>query len=412
MPFADQLDARILQAILTKTKITLASVNSQVARRIETQISQPLRVGGFGFRRLVSVCHAAYFAAHASSLSRIASFRGVGQHLERSSQDVGIVQCYDHLVACGVVAGVDVPSTSAQIFYGFAPGNHLQHTLVDRMEAARLQEYQESLSRLSATESQVALARTVSIQDKRAKLWLSLVPNRPETTIADQYYCVTLRALLGLPVYDDLVGSCACSVPFASDPYHLLVCTRQTGGGATTRHDYVLDVLLRLANDAGATTRRCPLMGHAPDGAKLYADLLVVSPTGAVYVDVSVVAPMASAYRVAASHSALAAARLREREKERKYSAVVAQERLRWVPFVFETTGACGPQASSFLDRLADIAEANRVCSAGRFKRRALRFLSVAVQVGNGMSVLSKVQRHREYRADDVHRLPAAAIVV
>ena len=91
------------------------------------------------------------------------------------------------------------------------------------------------------------------------------------------------------------------------------------------------------------------------------------------YIDVSVVHPTASSRRRSASHRPLAAARTRERAKDRKYLARATAENAIFVPFIVETYGGWGVKAQAFCKRLANFAEDHAARWTAIDVREALR---------------------------------------
>ena len=110
-------------------------------------------------------------------------------------------------------------------------------------------------------------------------------------------------------------------------------------------------------------------------------------------VDVSVIHPAAASY-VDHAQRPLGAAAFREREKERRYATLVAEEKAELVPFVMESTGAVGQQAKQFIDRLVlSLNLAREFNAAWEVKDYLSRGLAIALQRGNAAVMLQGQQR-------------------
>lgn len=109
----------------------------------------------------------------------------------------------------------------------------------------------------------------------------------------------------------------------------------------------ILQRLSHVIQKAGGSVRIEPnwFDGKRPDAHVYFAQ-------DNVMIDVSVIHPAAPSYARSGAASYLGACRLREKHKEAKYRDVTREEEARFVPFVMETFGAMGTQASSFLKEL------------------------------------------------------------
>lgn len=146
---------------------------------------------------------------------------------------------------------------------------------------------------------------------------------------------------------------------------------------ASIRHDALVRLLSSCISRSGGAAQVEPryLDTKRPDIHAFF-------PDDRVLIDLTVVHPAAPSSR--ASQPLLAAKR-REREKVSHYAALTAAEGCRFLPFVLETLGAFGPQASSFLRDLSSYAtESFLGCELP-----PARLLAVLLQKGNA-EILAK----------------------
>jgi hypothetical protein len=129
-------------------------------------------------------------------------------------------------------------------------------------------------------------------------------------------------------------------------------CAWQPGSGATQQVARRADLLISLSQHFG------------------YADVSVAHPATASLLGGAVDPP--------ASHTALVAAKLRERAKQRTYEDCPAYDGYEVTPFVLGTHGGFGPLAVSLLRRLAATTDAH-----SRAFQRGLDMVAVALVKGN-----------------------------
>ena len=103
-----------------------------------------------------------------------------------------------------------------------------------------------------------------------------------------------------------------------------------------------------------------------------------------VATDVSITHPASKSY-CRAGAKALGAAAGREKDKKRQYSDLARAEHLDFIPFVLETFGGFGREATHLLDTLTEEGSLNGVESLGGMGARTFftRALSVCLQSGN-----------------------------
>ena len=104
--------------------------------------------------------------------------------------------------------------------------------------------------------------------------------------------------------------------------------------------------------------------------------------------DVAVVHPLGMA-AVSAKYGQLAAVRMREEKKRKKYEHIAAARQFEQLPFVLETTGGFGPSAEKLIRALAEAAEERlAVWPKTDVIRELLGSVAMAVQRGGALAYL------------------------
>jgi hypothetical protein len=190
---------------------------------------------------------------------------------------------------------------------------------------------------------------------------------------------------------------------------HLLVCQSNRNVGGLQRHNHVVNVVAKLADQAGVYKSVEPrhTMDTASERKQARPDveLTGTSHAATLSVDVSIIHPSARTYVARAARQALSAAANRERDKCRKYDPLLAEVRaatgakITFAPLVFESFGAPGKSVEAVVKWLASEAAATSSMrvdfpTAKAFMAHAYRALSVAVQVGNAKMYLKGLQQN------------------
>jgi hypothetical protein len=311
----------------------------------------------------------------------------------------------------------------------------LQHTLTTGVEAVLL-------SRLHHTLPLADRTRLVALSTEHAARALTVLPTEKCFQLHPDEVRSLVRMRLGMQPDDALTHTqCVCKAykPFQYNPAHLHCCPVLKGTGVTLRHNLILSALAAYCQLCGCSTlkepsslatrvrtaahvrRTTPLTEHVDhddedtsdsdleDGAGAgatptaaspgpdtwqpgmgvtqqvarRADLLISHPQHFGYADVSVAHPATSTLlsRTAdppVANTPLVAAKAREVAKMRIYEDCPAYDGYEVTPFVLETHGGFGPQAVSFLRRLAATTD-----TPARTLERGMDMLAVALVKGN-----------------------------
>ena len=303
----------------------------------------------------------------------------------------------------------------------------LQHDLTYSLEATRWMHLFNACGQY-----QQATLTSLSF-NTGASAWMTTPPltSQPGYRIRDDEYRLAVRHRLGQLPYDDLrdefcIGCARRNITTPSlldDPDHAHSCALQQGVSVRRRHDAIKQVLAELARSCGyhvevephfpstIVTRLDPTTGRPTQTVSHTnerGDLLLLKNNVRLLIDVTVVRPTTLTHRQRGTSTAgthmqpLAAARNAEYRKHRTYDAECARHGWKMIPFVLESYGAKGREASSLLDRMANESTDDEK-SAGAFLTEANRRLSVALQVGNAhvSSQGTADLHHHAYRLSD-----------
>jgi hypothetical protein len=164
---------------------------------------------------------------------------------------------------------------------------------------------------------------------------------------------------------------------------------------STTRHNIILNTVLRLARDAGfATSKEEPVRDE--HGRKIRPDAIITSSITShqvLYLDVSVVHPAATSYNTqsASTLKPLYAAATREKQKHESYDSVARADHAMFVPLVLESYGAFGREFNSFLSSLGSVAAEYCGLMEGEMRkwtRDARRDIAMSLHRGNALMAL------------------------
>jgi len=374
-PTAGQFDQMVIDT--ATYKLQLSSLEGEAKKLFHL----PIRLGGLGIRSMLQVSPIAYFSALAqASYTIIQSLPDM--KLETSRSHDYMVQCHKSLMTD--IKGDDkyVPKTAAK-FWDFY-GRRVTHAGLQR-DITKLVE--ESRARKLLDGARGSKARYARLQCSRAKYagsWLTTPLGNPLFRLANNQFSMAVRIRLGLPPQDNLPKKCTCGKFLAEDAHHFLGCSQRLKTTMTLRHDKILYLLARLARMGNVATQvEVPLEDMKRPDANFHLHTRTLST------DVSIIHPSAPTYFTAAARP-LGAAETREKSKLKEYEEKARQEGMAFQPFVMETYGAFGKQASEILDELATEASQNGLYQIGGMKWSlfAIRALSVCLQWGNAMVLL------------------------
>jgi hypothetical protein len=136
----------------------------------------------------------------------------------------------------------------------------------------------------------------------------------------------------------------------------------------------------------------------------LRPDIQVHFPGGPVLVDGSITHPSAKSYVNMASTTPLSAAAKREHYKHLKYDLLAADEKSTFIPFVLETFGGFGKEASRFIKKLGSMFHELLLSPGPRrlFSSKIYNAISVCLQRGNSLIQLVGCRVARQFAGVEV----------
>ena len=402
-PACTHFDQKVLETATTKLALPTPITNEAFVL-----LTQPIRLGGFGIRRMLSVSPAAFWSSTAQAGPEIA--RLVARGLNVAPVNSGFLSsanflqaaallpttralyaCHTAMLSASIKPSDDLmPETGPDFWrwYGeSAACAGLQRLLVAEIENSR------SNRLLAGAEGDpVRTARLIGIKSKLAGTWLTTLPSSPEFFLRDNHFKVAARLRLGLSPQDDLPRRCCCEFSLAQDPLHFLSCNLLKQA-TTFRHDAIVRVLAMLARKAGGA---CYVEPRFYEGIR--PDIHIVFPTTKILVDVTVVHPGALSL-APRSHVPLFSALSRERDKMNKFRSLSIQEQAQFIPFALETFGAWGRQATKLISDIASLAFESKGISipSEDLRGEMVRTIAITLQAGNACVLLNGCMRAREH---------------
>ena len=280
-------------------------------------------------------------------------------------------------------------STSVEQSHNFLRGQQLQHTLTTWIE---LQEYARLFPALSRYQQAVLTATALTSHSNN---WLTVLPTLRPYSMSNSAFRLSVRHRMGLLPFDSLIAyrctsdACGNDTSFANDPDHLHSCHAHRRTLVTQRHNNIMQVLSTLARSVGFYCSREPNNHVRPASLVAdagseqwndHADLLLIKHDRRLYVDVSVCRPTNQSLlkQPRVTFEALCSTRDRARVKHAKYDAIARENAYEMLPFVMETYGGMGVEASKLLAVLAEHAD-----DKASFLTHAHNSLSVCLQASN-----------------------------
>jgi hypothetical protein len=362
----------MINAAISKI-LDIEAPSGSVAQR---RFSLPVRNGGVGIRSPAFVASAAFLAATATAAPRLSNLLVPER---KTGTEVAVEEAHAELKERGVEASDQFPLEAADMWrLAISDGARLQAAYTAELELAVLRDLTRRDARLRAIIS--------SASGPGASRWISALAPALPLRMTNAQVVEAFRFLLDLPTaVDTTMGRvCICGDPIG-DLHHYHTCMRAASGSWTVRHNYVVEVLQRYLTEAGLTPLREEPFHETADLSQFCKpDLAYVVGGNLVFLDVSITHPAAGSAVARASRRAGAAAREREQEKLRRYTAAQRLHHATVVPFVLETYGAMGRMAQKCVRRIARYAADYAGKSYRPFLAGMIAEIAMALQRGNG----------------------------
>jgi hypothetical protein len=351
------------------------------------QAMLPTPLAGLGLRSAQALASIAFVSSQARSASRIDN--------DNTTTPTGmeLATCLNSLRSQLPRAVKDLlPSTASAFRLHFKQhsAHQLQHALTAAME-------RHAFDRLLQHAGPLDRARLHAASAPKASLWITAAPTSPDTRLDNFTMRLSLRRLLGLPPSDIAPLRCRFCNQANGDmqlnPWHPISCPRLAGTLSTKRHNHVVDTISRWATRLGGyvtkPTKRQALKHQDKDvipdfdlqlGPSRYiGDVTIPDPTAPSHVAKAAQGPLA----VAAEAAKKKQDNYREHMRQLKPSATL-------VPFVVETYGGFGVEASNFIkDLIAQSAHFKSVWQPSELIHNIWWSISCAVQRENA-SIMRK----------------------
>jgi hypothetical protein len=371
LPVAQEFDQQVFDLLVSCTKLVPPN-NDSVAQNIAHLVALPVRLGGLGLRRISDILKACFVSSVTHAVPIITPF-----HTSRIRLDDHIESCLDWIAAITEHSTYQqnfMPTSVARYWSHFSsvdPQPHLQRLVTALYDLFVLKQLDECLP-ISHK------ARLVSCQNSSANHWLNVLPSVKEFMLTNAQFSVSVRLRLGLHPIDNhqsLPNHCVCfsKANLHNDHTHFEVCPIYRKQATYLRHNCIVLALTNLIRNE----LHLPVAVEPNIYDHLRPDAEILLPSGALLTDISVTNPAADSYVVAASKKRLSAASTRENQKISKYSPLIADGR-RFVPYVIESTGACGEKAKKLLNIVGAF---SNDCKA--FVSKALKVINFELQRGN-----------------------------
>ena len=263
---------------------------------------------------------------------------------------------------------------------------HLQRAITDSVESCLL-------ARLIAASAPYHRTILTALRAPHASDYLAALPTLAEYTMSDTSMRLAIRHRLGVVPFTELASKCCATcptIPFASDPDHFHSCKQHTRTYALQRHNNIMQVVMDAACTASYTAIRepndhiRPLRQSLPSNKNFnsHADILLLGHGVAHYLDVSVTRPTSTTNLTLGriQTSTLRSAVKRAVEKHSMYDELCEVNGYRMVPFVLETYGGLGADATKLMSTMA---KQSTKFSEKEFAAHYYKRLSVTLQSAN-----------------------------
>ena len=274
----------------------------------------------------------------------------------------------------------------------------------DKLQHRLTQDTEQAINRalhqqLKDERRDLELAHANAVTGQWASSLFTTYPSDQSLFLHDSYFRVAVRARILCDPVDSCPVTCACKQPLLQPQteFHALNCMHVSAKEITDGHNQVVQVLVRLCQDAGAAARGEPRIGPPKSYKRIRPDVLTYMGTETFTVDATIPNPLAPSYRRQALRESSAVAKQAEQKKENKFKDFSDALNADFYPFAVEAFGAFGPSAVKFMHRIADCAT-NQANPPNRraFLARAVGAVSMAVHRRLGRILVQAVQHTRQ----------------
>jgi hypothetical protein len=332
-----------------------------VTQRHDNNFSAPHELGGLGFRSVEKSSPVAYFASvmNAMHVLRDADvcLKQLCAHYKDppAIPDNPLPDYIGRLMVGGLpgllleawavarrevfdkVPNVTFPKTAEQLFRMLAsestPVDKLQHSLMEDVEIEWAEQAKVGMEK-------EVVARTQANAIRGAASLFSSAPTSAMLMMNDADFRFHLQARVGaylVPNFRCVCGECVMTVD------HIVSCKKLRG--RFIRHDVVVALVCNFFKAAGMVART---EVRVVNGTQKRMDVVVYTATHNIWIDVSIVNPLAPSYVDKADPIAI-----REKHKNGKWNKHAVAAGVKFYPFVLNVTGGLGVSALNLLQQIA-----------------------------------------------------------
>ena len=386
----------------------LAQRHGTLEERVWKQACLPLKLGGLGIQSASALLQEAWFSSQALAAQH------VEQRFRQASAErkAALEQAYAHIKALdpnsplwreelGRFPGDAtqlIPCEGSLSFFASYPSKAaaLQQRIARIRHLGNYNRWLEEAKSAVKTASTPAerqkalinLARIRAVSAKKASLWLSTFPSRPDLRYDNHTAVVGLHSRFGIKLPDQFESSCPCSpdgpADLDVDPFHWLEDCRYTFAARNQRHDSIKQLECSWMSELGAIVKMEPRRlgedNKRPDAfVQLGAETLLL--------DFAVVNPLCKSYLQLAAQEQLGAAKRVAKQKREKYKAMAQRAKATFIPVIIEATGGFHSEALELIQHIKRATRGNGSWKPSEVVHGLERSISVAVMRGNAAMV-------------------------
>jgi hypothetical protein len=243
--------------------------------------------------------------------------------------------------------------------------------------------------------SPIDQARLASIKQSNANRWLMAIPTDPSTTLTNAEFKLAVRNRTINATDRVPPATCGlCNKPTGSDWSHAFNCVKIIPNEGCKRHNMVVRVIKRNVEEAGGACSIEPRGLHSRSNKRPDGDVMLGLSR---YLFDVMITNSAAPSHIAHERKTIENA---ESKKVNKYEDLSdEQDGTPIVPFVLNAFGEFGDGALSFIERVVDHANSQRV-SHCNLREQFLNEVSIAVQRGNAYMLNRMMTFHAGVASD------------
>ena len=345
---AQCFDQMVIDTFLQRNNLT------SITDEARSQLSLPVRDGGFGLSSVVLVSPAGWYSGFAQAFPRI---RTMIPSIDDLTVDIPFVQsltqCFTFFSKHKFPKGSPVSTDIKQFFLDF--GNKGCRRGAQRLIMAVIYKARSAALLAAFPRNSADRARLTAATAPFSGSWLTTPPIDPLFYLANAHFALATRLRLGITLFEK-IKRCVCGATILDSPLHFLSC-RFLNAGRIARHDKLVAVIARVARLSGVSVTLEPKI----DGEdRSRGDGHLFFHTQSAIFDALVIDPCAKSY-VRSAQVSLGAATAGEAKKCALYTERCQRQDLLFFPVVMETMGGMGVRGRDLINLLDEEGKLNGV---------------------------------------------------